>query len=894
MRCVLALLGALACLLAPAASAQTVDPTFGDNGVAYVPFWEQRPVYTHPAALFLHEDGSATTFGRAILRFTAAGRLDTTWGNKGMRAIGTTGPVVRLPDQHFVAAESRAIRTWGWGEPIPDSIDADIVFTRFTPDGTRDSTFGQNGERLLNIPRPLTSTGEVARRRATNDNLLSLVAEPDGRIVGVGFSYVPFEIPYAAYEPVRGMALRLLPDGSPDASFGTGGVILLPDSMAGPLHHVARQPDGRYVAVMKMEDGVRVVRLLTDGQLDPAFGLRGSTRVGISRPVVHFAGVSVDAIGRITVGALTNTTKVFVRLLPDGTPDPAFGTNGVVQVSPMPPAGSVYMSTMAPSPDGSILGVGGDGRFSHLTLLRPDGSVQETVTSLTASTNEGLSAVAARPDGRWVVAGMGPQYEHTQFLHLAGDLRPVVSTVVAKQVTVAANGYPTSLAVRADGRTLLGVSLRSELLLFDVEGRVDTTIQSGGIWPFLPIGNTVLALDFAANLSGRVYSLLPSLYVQDHGPFPFYRLAGADPDAEGRYVLAGPIGLADGNNTTVDVGLMRIGQYARPDLSFGPEGVRRLDMQQAGLSGPNNTDIPRALIHGPDGSLYLAGLMSGTHGVVRFAPDGTLDLAFGTGGIWRSPVSLDYVVLTWHPTYGLLVTTFSGIQGVEGVDARVYALHASGQPNTAFATGGERPPVHIPFLPETLLPLHSGHVVAAGTRVGPVSGLFVLRPDGAPETNVGSAGLLEFTEPRFTEPLKDVLRLTAAQGPAGRSDADDRTVTFAGMVHHGAVVFRLVLPAVPTAGVDDLPLGLRFALQPPAPTPTREATAVRFSLDAAGPATLAVFDVLGREVLRLADGPHAAGSHTAALDAAALPPGRYLVRLSAGGRHLVQPLVRVR
>jgi hypothetical protein len=63
---------------------------------------------------------------------------------------------------------------------------------------------------------------------------------------------------------------------------------------------------------------------------------------------------------------------------------------------------------------------------------------------------------------------------------------------------------------------------------------------------------------------------------------------------------------------------------------------------------------------------------------------------------------------------------------------------------------------------------------------------------------------------------------------------------------------------------------------------TGSATAVRFGLPAAADVALVVYDVLGREVARLAEGERAAGWHEARFDASALPSGRYVVRLVAG------------
>jgi hypothetical protein len=74
--------------------------------------------------------------------------------------------------------------------------------------------------------------------------------------------------------------------------------------------------------------------------------------------------------------------------------------------------------------------------------------------------------------------------------------------------------------------------------------------------------------------------------------------------------------------------------------------------------------------------------------------------------------------------------------------------------------------------------------------------------------------------------------------------------------------------------------------------PVRGAVTVRFSSETAG-ARLSLSDVLGRQVSTLAEGA-AAGSQTAALSAAGLAPGVYVLRLEAGGRVLTQTVSVVR
>ncbi|MDX1421010.1 MAG: T9SS type A sorting domain-containing protein [Rubricoccaceae bacterium] len=78
------------------------------------------------------------------------------------------------------------------------------------------------------------------------------------------------------------------------------------------------------------------------------------------------------------------------------------------------------------------------------------------------------------------------------------------------------------------------------------------------------------------------------------------------------------------------------------------------------------------------------------------------------------------------------------------------------------------------------------------------------------------------------------------------------------------------------------------------PNPASGRTALAFELPETRVVHLAVYDVLGREVAVLAEGPMAAGRHEAAFDVADLPAGVYLVRLTAGSEVVSQRVTRAR
>ena len=65
------------------------------------------------------------------------------------------------------------------------------------------------------------------------------------------------------------------------------------------------------------------------------------------------------------------------------------------------------------------------------------------------------------------------------------------------------------------------------------------------------------------------------------------------------------------------------------------------------------------------------------------------------------------------------------------------------------------------------------------------------------------------------------------------------------------------------------------------PNPATDAATLRFAVAEQTEATLAVYDALGREVSRLVDGT-VSGSVEASFDAAGLPAGLYVARLTTG------------
>ncbi|MCM2272596.1 MAG: C25 family cysteine peptidase, partial [candidate division Zixibacteria bacterium] len=92
---------------------------------------------------------------------------------------------------------------------------------------------------------------------------------------------------------------------------------------------------------------------------------------------------------------------------------------------------------------------------------------------------------------------------------------------------------------------------------------------------------------------------------------------------------------------------------------------------------------------------------------------------------------------------------------------------------------------------------------------------------------------------------------------------------------------------------DDTPLPGRFSLSQNYPNPFNPTTTIAFELPRADRVDLTVFDMLGREVVSLIDGPYAAGRHSIewngrGANGAPLPTGLYFYRLRASDRSITR------
>jgi len=323
----------------------TLDPAFGTGGVAVVNVAEggkaaevARAVVVLPSGKILiggpietaptATGDAAKDTDIALVRFDAGGRPDASFGTDGVARIDlgagrATSPTAYVGDSSWGLAGLAGDKAVVFGSSLAqgaDRTDADYVAVGVSAAGALDPAFGTGGSLRIDIAR----SGDTAR---------TVVAQPDGKLVGTGYSRGTDNI-------VRPVLVRFDAAGVFDPSFGTAGVATATvlDGVA-ESYAVALQGDGYIVAGYgrgaddKEKVDVVVERFTAAGTWDRSFGTDGLTRIDLANEDDRARNLAVLPDGRIVLAgsgkrSATDIDSMVVLLGRDGAPVEGFGERG--------------------------------------------------------------------------------------------------------------------------------------------------------------------------------------------------------------------------------------------------------------------------------------------------------------------------------------------------------------------------------------------------------------------------------------------------------------------------------------------------------------------------------------------------------------------------------------
>ena len=569
-----------------------------------------------------------------VARLNVDGSLDNSF-SVGFSSFAIWSLVNQANDQVFVNA---------W-RLINGSSQYQVL--RLNTDGSIDSTFD-------------AGTGG-------NNMIRDMAIQSDGKLVLGGW--------FTTFNGVsRNRVVRLNTDGNIDNSFNPG------SGANSFVNTMAIQADGKILAGggFTSFNGVthnRIVRMLSDGSLDPSF----DASVGADNSVFTLLPQSDGKL--MVAGSFTsyngvaagNLLKVDDNNQLDPSFNPVMGANDLVQVIQTQPDGKILIGGDFTTFNGTVV--------NRIARLHPNGSLDNSFNQGSGVDNT-IRAIAFQSDGKILIAGDFKEYNgHTinriARLNTDGSLDTTFDPGLGPSNNIHSINSLYDLAIRQDGKILVAGTFAgwdgwpyNRMVLLNPDGSTDiqfnrhigsSAIQSGANLAIRslvvqPDGKMLIAGEFTSYNGSTIYRVArlfadgnidPSFTTGLGAAWHLYDLA-LQPD--GKILIAGPF--MSFQNCTSCTRIGRLNADGSPDNSFNTG------------AGPNG--VVKAIAIQADGKILLAGEFTSVNGgsskhLTRLLSNGSIDSSFVSGSGADDDVESLHLQSDGRLLIGGAFTSFSGV-----------------------------------------------------------------------------------------------------------------------------------------------------------------------------------------------------------------------------------------
>lgn len=283
-------------------AAGLLDTTFGGGSGRVALSFGVGTALTEAAGLALQSNGRIVVAGSyqaasggkvfAIARLLGDGSLDASFALSGRISVDFDGGAAGDATAHAVAIDAAGRIVVGGAASVAGNVD--FAVARLLPTGQLDATFSGDGRATFGFD--LVAAGHDAAR--------SLALRGD-RIVLAGGASTMAGIDMAL--------VQILADGSPDAAFGIDGRTLVPFDLVSAGNDFAEavlvQPNGKLLVAGSALAGsssdtyptAAIARLEADGSLDASFGVSGKAWLA-GRDTALYSGLALQGARIIACG----------------------------------------------------------------------------------------------------------------------------------------------------------------------------------------------------------------------------------------------------------------------------------------------------------------------------------------------------------------------------------------------------------------------------------------------------------------------------------------------------------------------------------------------------------------------------------------------------------------
>lgn len=681
--------------------ADGLDPGFGANGQVSTDF----PTSNDEARGILLQSGTVVMAGSngadfILLKYFLNGVPDIRFGDSGKTQTDFNHGI---DEAMAIAEDSQGRLIVAGSTENPLTGNSDFALARYLPNGQLDTAFGENGD------------GKVTTDfDGGDDRAYALALLPGDRILLAGTANIHTIFAAQTIRTNDFALARYTSDGLLDPYFGGEGKVTTDIFYNGQdaIYAMVVQGDQKIVVAGETASGsgssrVALARYSVFGELDVSFGGTGkvSGGNGSARAVIIQGGDRIVAAGD------NGADFTISRLLPNGSPDTSFGTNGNVTTDFFSGVDRAYAV------------------FAHRRF--PNANRESLIVAGYASYPAGGTAIAYAgytPDGQIDQVFLPREFKKQDFKLTL----PFGAGVGSKALALAMTGNDfDDLMVMAGTNFVPGATGRDMAL---------AVVKSQAVCAFLPLA---YCREISSEYLGREISLEAQIIRNIAGGNDVGRAVAVQSD--GKILVAG--------NAEDDLAIVRYDRVGNPDPGFGVGGKVTTDFSQ-------NQDRANSLALQGDGKIVVAGAAindatQSDFAVARYWPNGLLDAGFQAGG----KVTVDFaggddqaMGVAVQPDGRILVAGFAS-NLTTGEDFAVARLLPNGQIDRSFGNLGlVTTDFHSSDDRLHALALQSdGKIVAAGVASLPLGSsgktttdFAVVRynPDGSLDVGFGDRGRL--------------------------------------------------------------------------------------------------------------------------------------------------------
>jgi uncharacterized delta-60 repeat protein len=446
----------------------TLDSTFGNNGIVITPAANSSEIN----AIALQPDGKIVAAGYwvylgiyhfQITRYNTDGTLDNSFGSGGL--VTTNIHNSDMPKAVGIQSDGKIVVAGYYYTGTPTSPGAGIyhkAIVRYNQDGTLDQTFGNGG---IITPEVIGPT--------THEAISSLLIQPDNKIIVGGSAGNQFSL------------IRFNNDGTPDNSFGTGGIVVTSKEASATIYTMALQPDNKILVAGSTLDSIinvkfALARYNSDGSLDLNFGNNGIVTTDFGNTnyeVCHSLALQND--NKIIAAGYFGNILAVVRYNTDGSLDNNFGNAGKVTDSNLPGAlGVGIQSNGKIVVSGQIVLTTYDYGYS-ITRFNTDGTPDSSfgtggnIILDIRQGNDYAQCLLIQPDDKIVVAGSsrdGPSSPADfTLVRFTSDINTDIYEYTVPKIKIIAYPNPTSGNIKID---IIDDFKIKDIKLFDLNGKL--------------------------------------------------------------------------------------------------------------------------------------------------------------------------------------------------------------------------------------------------------------------------------------------------------------------------------------------------------------------------------------------------------------------------------------